>query len=433
MAVAPFHPSTWSERAQVPFESGNSGIIAECAIDRETGLLIASAPALRSDLVEKEWLCGYQWISEAGAAWTKVYDSWTWPGGPRPNDQLGYVSKVFVQQTPFGKYYFRFRHVSVTSFFVGNGTLFPGRIELEYSDDAINYWPTYTFAEWPHFPIPGNVGHTHAGTHVSATQPILIPGSGPIGQDADWIIVAAHASADGIPRVDSIKLYRSIDYGFTWEPVSTFPFGDGLSDIDSFTRNPVTGRLHVWITPAHLYSVDDGENWVQSGTPFFLQKVSSTHHPGSTMNVLRNGSFISPGDNIISCDGGETWGQPSSGLIVPTSSISAGVKLGPQELLAATRGGDFQVNIWWSDSGGEKFTLSGAIVTGDLNNQIIFMDLLPNGNPVLMTNHGRVFVSNDKARGTFSPRTFCPLASAALAPARPLPVCGHPLTTNVCG
>jgi hypothetical protein len=110
------------------------------------------------------------------------------------------------------------------------------------------------------------------------------------------------------------------------------------------------------------------------------------------------------------------------------STRGAGCKLSAQEILFAARDGDFSIGIYWSDSGGEVFTHVGAIESPDLANQIFFLGLLPSGNPILFTEFGRVFYSSDRAKGTFTERSFCPLASAGLAAARRLPLCGKPLT-----
>jgi len=431
----PYAPETWVRRADCPiFDTAGASFVDNVILSNNEDdiLIVTSSPRLRDNIAaQKQLTGGAQWVSKAGGPWNLVYDTLS-GGSTFQSDELGGVGPSFFIDSPDGRYYFRFKSVIVTSFFVGSGTLFPGRIALEYSDDAITYAPAQVFKSWGHFPTPNIVGEIHAGVHVSATQPVTIPQSGPAGQDADWLILAMHGEWDGNSIFNDIAMWRSIDYGFTWERVRALPFGDGTSTIDTFTRNPNNGRLNTWVTPGHYFSDDDGETWTESGSPFFLEKVSPTYHPGETMNVLRNGSFISPGDNIISCDGGATWGQPSSGFTVPTSGRAAAIKLGPQELLVAARGPDYGINIWWSDNGGETFTLSGVVTTPDLNSDVRFLGRYANGNVVLVTFFGRVYVSADTPRGTFSPRTFCPLASAALAAARPLPLCGHPIANNTC-
>jgi hypothetical protein len=432
----PYAPETWVRRPDCPVLDVAGASFVDNVIlangEQDDILIVTSSPRLRDNIPEtRELTCGGQWISKNEGPWQMVYDTLS-GGSVFQNSELGGVGPTFFIDSPEGRYYFRFKSVIVTSFFVNCGTLFPGRIELEYSDDAVFYYPTQTFQEWGHFPTPAIVGEVHAGVHVSATQPVTIPQSGPQGQDADWLILAMHGEWNTNVIFDDFAMWRSIDYGFTWERVRPLSFGNGSSNIDTFTRNPLTGRLNTWVTPGHYFSDDDGATWTESGSPFFFEKVSPTYHPGATMNVLRNGSFINPGDNIISCDGGQTWGQPSSGLSVPVNGRSAAVKLGPQELLAATRGPDYGINIWWSDNGGETFTLSGTVVTPDLMSDVRFLGRYSDGRVVLVTFFGRVYVSSDTPRGTFSPRTFCPLASANLAAARPLPLCGHPIANNTC-
>jgi hypothetical protein len=293
---------------------------------------------------------------------------------------------------------------------------------------------------WPHIIAdPANTGGFNViSTFPSITPPVKLVGSGPAGEDAFWMLVNFRLDVGGTNNRQTIQandLWRSLD-GFAWEKVQDVSAAVGLQAYQSIFES-TTGRLIVSGGQGMRYTdspIPLGATWfTPAGFPDF---PGGTIFPmfGGTLITTRNGTLISGGYISLSCNDGSNFFQNTpNGDLIPLNSAGLVLKLGPSEVLLITNGfasPTTETKCYYSDDGGETWLDCGIWLSTAIGERPVNAFVRSDGHPLVVTQL-RVFNSSDIARGTATIRIQCPLANAGLAAARPLRLCGAPLT-SVC-
>ncbi|MBO5888566.1 MAG: exo-alpha-sialidase [Clostridia bacterium] len=157
------------------------------------------------------------------------------------------------------------------------------------------------------------------------SEPISLPVSAPHGptftKDGTLLYLGSEWFTDGKLPAKSIWLYKSSDYGKTWEQVSQIPKPDWLKDTEYFCEphilelddGSLLGAIRVESTfeIATVKSYDGGKTWQElkragiKGAPPHLYKLSTGEILCSYAN--RKGPYEEK--VAISYDNGETWAK----------------------------------------------------------------------------------------------------------------------------
>lgn len=382
-----------------------------------------------------EWETGWQAASyDVASTWSLVYNTMTaQPPGGFAQD-AGRVGFLWSIRPPIGpRLFFRLRVKFGRSTTADNGTIGAGYVALDASQDGTFWWQQQILYTWPQV-NKGVVGGQGKATIVFGAGYVSIPGSGPNGANADWLIISTRVRSHGANLVDTIGMWRSDDFGFSWvqvrDLVSQSPWVGADAALGQLTRAP-GGRLHaIQIAPGDniLFSDDNGATWTNAFEPVNSAITSIDYCAGGTMigvSAVQNRSYVS-------CDNGSVW---TEGGTYPAAAGTFGYgskRIGLQEHLIVQTLDLTLHNVLYSDNGGESYVSTGPVL-GLLVNE-------PNGlvhNPVtseyvVCTRLGNVAKTSQQAPGGFTPRTTCPLGSAGIAVAGALTLCGATIVPDKC-
>ncbi|MEA2604133.1 MAG: hypothetical protein QOF89_5125 [Acidobacteriota bacterium] len=155
-------------------------------------------------------------------------------------------------------------------------------------------------------------------------------------------------------------LYKSVDGGFSWQPVHSGVMENQVVRSLAIDRRPPATLFAG--TPTGVYkSTDDGRTWRRSGDPSLGSILSLTLNPVDK-NVLYAG-----GDAGLfrSLDRGETWVRLAHNL--PDGGSVTAVLLSPsspQILYVGVKGFRNQTGVFRSGDGGSSWTLSSRGISG---------------------------------------------------------------------
>ncbi len=362
-------------------------------------------------------MTGFMQLSkDLGGSWLSAQNGW--PDG-------GIVS-AFSIPGPYTSFLYRFRLIGSRSFLLNDGSLGAGYVELEGSsavdeNGGLTWWPLQRFYEWPQINVPG-IAPGQASMSFSAAH-AFIPGSGPNGADADWLATRVFVTANPGPVVwDESALWRSDTFGYSWTKVRTIP----ISPVLGFYRAP-WGRLFIPSGGNMFYSDDLGASWAGIAPPLILH--TPTAHPGGAMSAARDGTLTGGGTLGVSCDRGASW--QITQIIGQSNFRVRAVKVSPHELLAFSTMGDGNLRVWWSDNGGESAINTAALPLSGGYAVPIGVAVVQ-GHVFIVSEAGICAYSTDVARGSWTPRTTCPEATAKTATARGLRLCGASPVASTC-
>jgi hypothetical protein len=373
---------------------------------------------------------------DGGVTWTDSYR-----GDLLPLGQQESVFGTWSLKTPAGVYHYQIRKQIEHSFFAADGTIHPGGIRLYASGPGSpGFSLLQTLYTWPHIIAdPPNTGGNNVQTTApSVAPPILLPGSGPNGENAWWMMTHFRLDVGGTNNrqiLTANDLWRSLD-GFEWVKVESGTVG--LEAYQSIFKS-TTGRIIVSGGQGMRFS-DGGSSLIGrtwTAPIGFPDLPGGTIFPmyGGTLITTRNGSLISGGFIVLSCDDGANFfGHHAGGDLIPLNSTGLVLKLGPTECLLITNGfadPATETKSYYSADGGETWQDGGVWLTTVIGERPVNAFMKADGHPLVVTQF-RVFTSSDLARGVAGKRTICPLANAGLAAARPLVLCGHPIQNNLC-
>lgn len=325
--------------------------------------------------------------------------------------------------------YFRFAYLFFTSFFASNPTIYPGYVDIEYSDDKYTWGGSQKqrIYEWPHLPDAG-VG-SRAALEFYHQPSFLIPGSGPGGEDAHWMLMKVNVGSSAYNPVNDNAWWYTIDDGVTWvrdrtEPTLVNP---------QFIRRAANGRLiagDVYLS----HSDDDGLTWSNDLSASARVKTHLTLHPGLTACAYHLGGLASQVGSEISCDNGASWEHVQDLGVTDTAGYA--IELGGQEALfafRATTGFPTTTAIYYTKNAGESWVncaFTDKLVGG--SGQVIYAAKRPDGKPMIFGRDHGVIQSTEAAPGDWATRTVCSLASNGFATVGPPNLCGLPIMNDEC-
>lgn len=434
----PFQAASWAKRSDIPSQTLNGGIsglvsgVYGASFHAKSKVLQAFGPVAHSFTT----LFGCALAStDEGKTWVDTYR-----GDQEPtSEQQMYVVGGFSLDLPNGTtYHYQVRAQITHAFLVADGSLKPGGIHLYASDNGTSYSFVRSLYSWPHVIAdpPSTGGNNVLSLAPSFASPILIPGSGPAGKDAFWMAVSFQIDCGGNnnpTQFKAVDLWRSLD-GLEWVKVrdlsATPPFNAGgqTPSLGQLFRSS-TGRVFIGTIYTNVHDGDlINTDWTLIGglVPFVGNLLPMY---GGTLSTYRNGSGISGGFALVSCDDGgsvASVGAPN----IPLNSGAFNLKLGPSEVIIVCPGFTdplTQTVCYYSSDGGETWQGGEVWLASTIGERPVGMFMKSDGRPLVATVRS-VFVSSDVARGIATIRTVCPLANAGLAAARPLLLCGAPLT-----
>jgi hypothetical protein len=436
----PFQAATWAKRSDIPSPTLSgplSGLVQGvngASFHAGTRVVQTMGPVAHSFTT---FFGAAQMSFDEGKTWVDTYRGDLEADGT----QAEWVIKTWSLDLPNGfTYHFQARAQLTHSFFVADGSILQGGIRIYASSGGSAFSPVQTLYSWPHIianpALTG--GNGVMSTAPSMAEPILIPGSGPSGEDAFWMAASFQLDVGGTLNRQTIRaadLWRSID-GLHWEKVrdltGVFPFS---------ATSPITGFSQFFLTPTGRLFVTGGlaAFTPPNADPITTSWTASNNFPAPGGNVIpmfggtlmshRNGSLISGGSAFVSCDDGANFvsvGAPT----IPINRNSYSLKLGPSEAIIVAPGfldPTTQTVCYYSADGGETWQGGEVWLASSIGELPVAMFLKGDGRPLVITTQ-RAFVSSDTARGVAITRAICPLANAGLASARPLLLCGAPLT-----
>lgn len=412
----PFLASSWFTRGSVPSpitpESGYQVPMQHKAYVW-SGVGIGGTPDTIEGHTNVVSVEGYSFLTmDDGASWTQV-------SGGVAGDR---VYKYFSIKSPDGTNYFRIRQRFYTSFFLANPSMYPGYLELQTSTDGLSWNAAQKFYQWNHDEDPGAGSRAVANNFIIG--PILLPGTGPGGADADWLLIRSQVTSSSKVGADDYAWWRSDDYGFTWTRVRTQSAVD-LPVPNYLVRSP-SGRI-ISGTIEGRYSDDNGLTWTSATGLTPNNKVGSLHFAGNSWATFHAGGLGSTPGVSISCDNGANYvGSFNFGGSGGVSVTVTVVRLSASEVLAIRSDGG---RPFYSNDGGETWQDGGA---GAPLGLVIHAALVPDGRPLIVNQNATTAMSSDRATGTFKTRTMCPLAFANLKKAGLPNLCGHPMLQNRC-
>lgn len=343
----------------------------------------------------------------------------------------------------FGRVHFQVRWDLTKAFLIADGTLQAGGIGLFVSEGGASFYKLQDFHTWPHTnQIGGNGGAVQINTFPSATSPIMVPASGPAGEDAFWLVTSYSFDAGGASNRTTFKavtLWRSLNGGIEWEAVRDMEPVTGMHAYQQLVLSPQSGRLFLVAGAGgsiqYTDDVDDLENAVWTPSVFSgAAGVRGTLEPmyGGTFLTFSQGTLTGAGGSWVSCDDGENF-QSTGVNVVPQNQTGFMTKLGPTEALLVAPGfanPTTETASYYTADGGESFIVSEPWLVSTTGESPVMVAVRDNGTPIVVTRNGGVYVSSDKAQGVANLRVICPLANAGLARARRLPLCGGVITPD---
>jgi len=343
----------------------------------------------------------------------------------------------------FGRVHYQVRYKWSKAFLVAEGTIQPGGIELWVSEGGSSFYKLQDFHTWPALnEIGGNGGASLFATLPSVTNPILIPGSGPAGVDAMWLVSSFDLIAGGLANRTHFKaasLWRSLNGGVSWEIARDMEPVTGINPYQQLVMSPTSGRLFL-VTGGggSIFYTDDTDDLEHAtwNTSVFggAAGVRGTLEPmfGGTWLTFSQGTLTGPGGAWVSCDDGENFN--GTGVdVVPQNQTGFMKKLGPTEALLVAPGfadPTTQTASYYTADGGETFLASEPWLISATGESPVMVAVRSGGTPIVVSRNGGVFVSSSKARGVADLRVICPLANAGLATARKLLLCGGVITPD---
>lgn len=432
----PFQAASWAKRSDIPSQTLNGGIsgivggVFGASFHPSSKVLQAFGPIAHS--FTSYFGCALASVDE-GKAWVDTYRG---DLEPTAQQQMCVVGG-FSLDLPSGRtYHYQVRVQLTHSFFVADGSLAVGGIHLYASDNGTSYFFVRSLYTWPNvIADPVNTGgNAVVQTFPSFTPAILFPGSGPGGVDAYWMAVGYRLDVGGNNNrqtFQSFDLWRSLD-GFDWQIVrdlSTVGFNN--VSFTNWLKSP-TGRIFLGHSVGLLYTdagTPDTASW--AGSNGLIGPLGPYVIPmyGGTFLTNRHGSLISAGFAQVSCNDGANF-QAASGPTIPANHDGICGKIGPTEAIIVTAGlsdPTTQTVCYYSSDGGETWQGGEVWIASNIGEAPNALFIKSDGRPLVITQRS-CFVSADTARGIATGRVICPLANAGLAAARPLLVCGAPLT-----
>jgi hypothetical protein len=426
----PFQAATWAKRSDIPLVNFNDRIVG-AGFHRGSQVLQAfTQPVWSGAGVSNRWNTAFTSL-DAGRTWFNTYNGYN-----AQFEDSWVIAQAWSLDTPTGTFHFQIRYLIRVAFIIADGTLFPGRIALFASGDGINFYEQQTLYSW------GQTNSTGVGPQAGfnavpgISPPILVPGSGPNGEDAYWMMIGTEIQGGGNIILSVTDLWRSYD-GFVWQDVmalkSVAPFSSTTPvfvPIQMF--NSTSGRVIVVGVGGNFPYTSD-KNLVtaawHAGANGPLNPGPMSPMYGGTLVVNQNGGLISGGTAYVSCDDGATYlnsGAPN----IPVNAAAVILKLGPSECILITAGfaaPTTQTVCYYSADGGETWQGGDVWLASTIGEHPIASFVQSDGHPFTVTQF-RIFNSSGVALGIFNNRVVCPLANAGLASARPLLLCGAPLT-----
>ena len=435
----PFQSASWKLRSTIPSPTlfgPLSGSVQG---------VIGSGFHKESKVVQTYGPLAHTFATYFGAAQASLDEGKTWfstyQGTGVQEDE--FVIGVFSLDTPSGTYHYQVRAQLSHSFFVADGSLSAGGIKLyatDFADGGLGtaFAPVQSLYSWPNvIADPANTGGNNVlTTPPVVADPIMIPGSGPSGEDAFWMAVSFSLDFGGTNNRQSINrfdLWRSLD-GFSWQSVRDLTV---VSPFDVSAHNgpffqSATGRLFLGTAYTNTHDADlltTGWTLIGGLVPFIGNIIPMY---GGTLSSYRNGSLISGGFALVSCDDGGNLVNPNNTPVIPINATAFNLKLGPSEVILICPGfvnPSTQTVCYYSSDGGETWQGGEVWLASGIGERPVGMFLKGDGRPLVITTQ-RAFISNDTATGIPTIRTVCPLANAGLARAKRLDLCGGVITPD---
>ncbi len=435
----PFAANTWAKRPPGAPQMQLNGVYSGIVTGTVSGVYDARTRTIQAFGAMAHHFRGFTNMAAIsfndGASWTHSFNA--------PADLINQVA-ITGWSLPHPSFLGNSIHYQIRwdfehAFLVFDGSVTkPGSLSLWASDGGSAFFKLQDLHNWPAInQIGGNLGtHAPIGHFPAVTQPILLTGSGPNGEDAYWMASAFNHSGGGLGNLTNFKestLWRSLDGGITWEAVRDLIAAIGDGPVSQIVRS-TSGRLlligggstGIWWTDGDLLT---GTFTDASFDGAFGVRGTLMEMYGGTFFTFSQGTLTGPGSAWISCDDGANF--MGSDALIPQNAGGYGIKLGPTEVLVVAPTFDApttETAAYYSANSGEDFQSSGPWSVSDVGERPVGMGLRTNGTPIVITRTGGIYLSGDRAQGIAGTRTICPLANAGLAAARPLVVCGHPLT-----
>jgi hypothetical protein len=445
----PFQSATWRKRSTIPSPtlfgaiSGTVQGVLGASFHKESKVVQTFGPIAHSFTT---YFGAAQASLDEGVSWFSTYLG----DGSEGNDE--YILNTFSLDTPSGTYHYQVRGRISHSFFIADGSLQSGGIRMyvtSFTDPDVDidgvggFFPCQDLYSWPTVTAdPANTGGNNViSVAPSFSTPVMLPGSGPLGEDAFWAAASYQLDVGGTNNRQTLKamdLWRSVD-GFVWEKVkdltSVSPFSL-TSPTDSFGKFIKSTSGKIMLSHAGGLARAATQNllttaWTDSvglATP-----NSGWFDPmyGGTWVTFRNGSLIAGGFIQISCDDGANFASGPS-IPTPVNRNGFGLKVGPSEaifVIAGFSSPSSETVCWYSSDGGETWAGGEVWLASTIGEQPVAAFLMADGRPLVITTQ-RAFTSSDTATGIPTIRTVCPLANAGLARARRLVLCGGVITPD---
>jgi hypothetical protein len=441
----PFQSATWKKRSTIPvpinggfYLTGNS--VYQSSFEKASKVVQVACSLAHTNT--RFYGSAMASINE-GASWFSTYQG---DGGPGTE----FVVSTFSLVTPNGTYYYQVRAQFEHGFFVFDGRLERGGITLYASDfqdeedggSGGSFFPIQTLYTWPTIPAdPVNTGgQALFNTMPSASDAIMIPGSGPAGEDAYWLAVSFSIDAGGSNNRQTINradLWRSLD-GLAWENVrdltAVAPFSS-QAPVPTFGAGffvSTTGRIFLGNAYTNTHDADLVTTpWTLIGGLIpFMGRIIPMY--GGTLSSYRNGSNVSEGFAMVSCDDGGNFFNPNNTPAIPVNAAALNLKLGPTEVIIICPGFSSPTTetvCWYSSDGGETWAGGEVWLASTIGERPNGMFLKSDGRPLVITTNS-AFASSDTATGIATARIECPLANAGLARAKRLELCGGVITPD---
>jgi hypothetical protein len=371
-----------------------------------------------------------------GGSWATVFDEGV------NSQQVVFTGWSLDGPEGFGRVHYQVRYKWTKAFLISDGTIQPGGIELWVSEGGASFYKLQDFHTWPALnEIGGNGGAAVMNFQPSATNPIMVPGSGPSGEDAFWLVTSFSMTAGGASNRTTFKattLWRSINGGVEWTVARDMEPVTGSQTYQQLILSPQSGRLFLVSGGGgsifYTDDTDDLENATWTASVFSgASGIRGSLEPmfGGTWLTFSQGTLTGPGSAWVSCDDGENF---QGGVdVVPQNQTGFMKKLGPTEALLVSPGFSdptTETVSHYTADGGESWIVGDPWLVSATGQSPVMIGIRLNGTPIVVTRTGGVFVSSSTARGVADLRVICPLANAGLARARKLVLCGGVITPD---
>lgn len=372
-----------------------------------------------------------------GASWATSFDEGL-------NNKVVFEGWSLAAPDGVNRLHYQVRFDWTRAFLVADGSLpKAGNISLWMSEGGATFSKVQDFHTWPAInQIGGNGGFAFFNTMPSVTPPVLVPSSGPDGEDALWLVTSYSMEAGGASNRTTFEeavLWRSIDGGISWQQARDMELVTGIQSYQHMLYEPSSDRLFLVAgAGGGIYFTDDTgdlENaaWTQStfsGASGVRGSLVAMY--GGTLFTFSQGTITGPGGSWVSCDNGANFDSAGQD-VVPQNQTGYMAKLGPTEALLVSPGfanPTTETASYYTSDGGESFIVSDPWIASSVGESPVLVAVRTNGTPIVVTRTGGVYVSSSTARGVADPRVICPLANAGLATARPLALCGGVITPD---